>query len=100
NAKNDFLPRYAESLSVVVGHELAEHVSIRAKGRLLGGRVRVTLEATASAPELSSSLQVALVIPALGVLLTATGTLTVAEPKEKEEDTAQGGEPNIDVSWV
>jgi hypothetical protein len=100
NAKNDFLPRYAECLSVVVGPGLAEHVSVRSKGRLLGGRVRVTLEAASDAPEASSTLQVALVVPALGVLLTANGTLVVAKPKEEEKDGKRGGEPNIDVRWV
>jgi hypothetical protein len=100
NAKNDFLPRHAESLSVVVGPELASHVKVRSKGRLLGGKVRVTLEADAEAPELESSLQVALVVPALGVLLTATGKVVVAKPKEREDDTARGGGPNIEISWV
>jgi hypothetical protein len=100
NAKNDFLPRHADSLSVVVGPELAEHVSVRSKGRLLGGRVRITLEAASAAPEVSSTLQVALVVPSLGVLLTTTGTIEVAEAKDKGKDSRKGGEPNIDVQWI
>jgi hypothetical protein len=100
NAKNDFLPRYAECLSVVAGAELAGHVSVRSKGRLLGGRVRVTLEATPEAPEVNSTIQVALVVPTLGVLLTTTGSIEVAKAKEEEEDNRRGGEPNIDVQWV
>lgn len=101
NAKNDFLPTYADGLSVVFGAELAGKVRIRAKGRLLGGRVRVTLEADADAPRTTGSMQIALVIPELGVLLTASGQLEVAEPKEQADDDGPvGGEPNIDVQWV
>ena len=100
NAKNDFLPRHADSLSVVVGPELAEHVTIRSKGRLLGGRVRITLEASSEAPEVSSTLQVALVVPTLGILLTTTGAIEVAQAKEEEKDNRKGGEPNIDVQWI
>jgi hypothetical protein len=101
NAKNDFLPTYADGLSVVFGPELANHVRVRSKGRLLGGRVRVTLEANADAPQNTGSMQIALVIPELGVLLTASGQLQVAEPKPEEEDDGPvGGEPNIDVRWV
>ena len=50
NAKNDFLPTHAEGLSIVFGTELAGKVRIRSTGRLLGGRVRVTLEADPDAP--------------------------------------------------
>jgi hypothetical protein len=100
NAKNDFLPRYAESLSIVVGPELADQVTVRSKGRLLGGNVRVTLEASSEAAEIESSLQVALVVPALGVLLTANGRVVVAHPKERDEGKSQGGGPNIEISWV
>lgn len=100
NAKNDFLPNHADGLSVVFGAELAGKVHIRTKGRLLGGRVRVTLEADADAPLTTDSFQVALVLPDLGVLLTATGQLEVAGPKKDEDDEGPaGGEPNIDVRW-
>jgi hypothetical protein len=99
NAKNDFLPRYADCLSIVVGPELADRVNVRSTGRLLGGKVRVTLEAHTEAPEIESSLQVALVVPALGVLLTATAKVVVAKPKERENDTTRGGGPNIEISW-
>jgi hypothetical protein len=101
NAKNDFLPRHSDALSVVFGEELREHVTVRSKGRLLGGKVRVTLEADGDASLTESSMQVALVVPQLGVLLTANGTIKVIEPKENaDEESAVGGEPNIDVSWV
>jgi hypothetical protein len=102
NAKNDFLPRYAEGLSIVIGPELKDHVKAISKGRLLGGRVRVTVEAAEEAPVASSSLKVALVVPSLGVLLTADGHIEVLAPKEDEEekDSKKGGEPNIEVQWV
>ena len=101
NAKNDFLPTHADGLSVIFGPELAGKVRIRSKGRLLGGRVRVTLEADAEAPLTTGSMQIALVVPELGVLLTAAGQLEVAEPKADEKDGGPvGGEPNIDVQWV
>src|SRR5215217_672731 len=69
NAKNDFLPRYADGLSVVVGPELKDYVKVLSKGRLLGGRVRITLEATADAPIKTGEIKVALVVESLGVLL-------------------------------
>jgi hypothetical protein len=101
NAKNDFLPRHADGLSVVVGPELAQHVRLRAKGRLLGSQARLTLEAAPDAPELVSSVQVALVVPQLGLLLTASSAVEVAKPKQKEnEDQRSGGEPDIEVRWV
>lgn len=103
NAKNDFLPTYSDSdgLSVVFGPELAGKVRVRSKGRLLGGRMRVTLEADEDAPLASAAMQVALVVPELGVLLTAAGSLEVAEPKTEEPDDGRaGGEPNIDVRWI
>jgi hypothetical protein len=101
NAKNGFLPDHADGLSVVIGSELADHVSTVSKGRLLGGRVRVTLQAAADAPITSSTMQVALVVPELGVLLTADGTIEVAKAKDEDEkDSRSGGEPNIDISWV
>ena len=101
NAKNDFLPTHADGLSVIFGPELAGKVRIRSKGRLLGGRVRVTLEADLDAPLTTGSMQVALVVPELGVLLTTSGQLDVAQPNPDQEDNGPvGGEPNIDVEWV
>jgi hypothetical protein len=101
NAKNDFLPTHVDGLSVIFGPELAGKVRIRSKGRLLGGRVRVTLEADLDAPLTTGSMQVALVVPELGVLLTASGQVDVAQPKPDQEDNGPvGGEPNIDVEWV
>jgi hypothetical protein len=102
NAKNDFLPKYGEGLSVVVGPELKDHVKVLSKGRLLGGRVRITLDASSDAPVTTSSLKVALVVESLGVLLIDEGKINVVEPKENDEDkdTKKGSEPDIDVSWV
>jgi hypothetical protein len=101
NAKNDFLPAHSEGLSVVFGPEFGGKVRVRSKGRLLGGRVRVTLEAEPDAPLTTGSMQVALVVPALGVLLTTSGQLEVAQPQPDERDDGPvGGEPNIDVEWV
>jgi hypothetical protein len=101
NAKNDFLPRYSEGLSVVLGAEFGGFVEVVATGRLLGGKVRVTLQAHAEAPTVSSSLRVALVVPELGVLLTANGAIAVVEPRsDKDSKAPTGGEPNIDVNWL
>src|SRR5262249_54076217 len=100
-AKNGFLPKHAEGLSVVFGSEVAEHVSVASKGRLLGGKVRVTLQADAEATISTSTMRVALVVPDLGVLLTADGTIEVVKAQEEDdEDSKTGGEPNIEVSWV
>jgi hypothetical protein len=101
NAKNGFLPRYASGLSVIVGPELIQHVRLRTTGRLLGGRVRLTLEAVSEAPISTADLRVALVVPSLGVLLTAIGRVEVTSgEKEKKDDSHRGGEPDIDVRWV
>ncbi len=98
NAKNGFLPRYAHGLSVVIGSELKDHVRVVSMGRLLGGKVRVTLEVSLDAPMVSTSMKVALVVQELGVLLTAEGKVEVIEPKEDEgKDKRRGGEPDIDV---
>ena len=101
NAKNDFLPRHSEGLSVIIGPELGGFVEVVATGRLLGGKVRVTLQASAEAPATSSSLRVALVVPELGVLLTASGAIEVVESRSvKDPQAPTGGEPNIDVNWL
>jgi hypothetical protein len=101
DAKNDFLPKHADGLSVILGSELGDFVEVVATGRLLGGKVRVTLQAKDTCPTASSSLRVALVVPALGVLLTATGGIEVVEPRtSKDPDAPTGGEPNIDVNWL
>ena len=56
----------------------------------------------AETPITSSTMRVALVVPELGVLLTADGTIEVvkAQDEDDEDDSRSGGEPNIDVSWV
>ena len=101
NAKNGFLPKHAGALSVVFGPEVAEHVSVASTGRLLGGKVRVTLQAGDETPITTSTVQVALVVADLGVLLTAHGTIDVVKAQDKDEqDSKTGGEPNIEVSWV
>lgn len=101
NAKNGFLPKHADGLSVVLGPELKDHVKVVSHGRLLGGHVRVTLEASADAPVAVSTVKVALVVPGLGVLLTDEGTAEVFRPKEdKEVESKTGGQPNIDIRWV
>jgi hypothetical protein len=101
NAKNGFLPKYADALSVVLGPELKDKVKLVSKGRLLGGKVRLRLEAEEDAPVVDTSLKVALVVPELGVLLTAESRIVVVEPAEEDEkDSRSGGEPNIDIQWV
>lgn len=101
NAKNDFLPKHADGLSVIFSPEHKDHVRVLSKGRLLGGRVRITVEATRDAYLGESKVKVALVVQELGVLLTAEGTLQIVEREEDKKDDAQhGGEPNIEVHWV
>jgi hypothetical protein len=101
NAKNGFLPKYADSLAIIIGPELKDSIGVLSKGRLLGGRVRVSLECAPGAPEATSSLKVALVIQELGVLLTAEGSVTVIKAEaEDEDDKRKGGEPNVEINWV
>jgi len=101
NAKNGFLPKYGEGLSVVIGPELNEHIQVRSKGRLLGGRVRVTLEASLDAPIAQAGMKVALVVEELGVLLIAEGTIKVIAPKKPgKEPSNTGGAPDVEVKWV
>jgi hypothetical protein len=101
NAKNGFLPRFAESLSVVFGAEAKDHVRALSKGRLLGGRVRVSIESDGDAPIGVHEMKVALVVQELGVLLTAEGKVDVLVPEaDTKKDSKSGGEPDIDISWV
>lgn len=101
NAKNDFLPKHASALKIVLGPDIKDHIKVTSSGRLLGGRVRVTLEASEAAPIGISTLQVALVDPELPVFLTADGAVQViAPPKEKDKDDAKrGGEPDVEIFW-
>jgi hypothetical protein len=101
NAKNDFLPTHSQHLQVVIGPELKDFVSIGSTGRLLAGRVRVQLRASDTAPDTSAGLTVALFIPELGVALSATSRIIVATPDDPPtKDQGDGGEPNVDISWV
>jgi hypothetical protein len=101
NAKNDFLPRHAEGLSVILGPELGGFVEVVATGRLLGGKARVTLQAGPDCPIASSSLRAALVVPELGVLLTASGEIEVVEPRRnRDQESPTGGAPDIEVNWL
>lgn len=100
NGKNDFLPRYEDSLAVVIGQELKDHVTVRSKGRLLGGRVRVTLEAGEAAPLATSTANVVLVVPALGLVLTDQRPIEVVKARAGEEDHRTGGDLDIKVHWV
>jgi hypothetical protein len=102
NAKNGFLPRHANGLSIVFEPELKDHVRVRTMGRLLGGKVRVSLEADEDSPLMASRMKVALVVQELGVLLgPAEGKVEVVEPDaDKKKDDKTGGEPNIDVRWI
>lgn len=101
NAKNNFFPQHEDALAVVVGPDLASHIKVRAKGKLLGGRARVTLEADQDCPEGTSTVRVALTSPALGVLLTAEADLIVAaRVNPPDSESPHGGEPDIDVTWT
>lgn len=101
NAKNGFLPKHVDSLKIVFGGELNGRASITSTGRLLGGKVRLTVAAVADAPLGSFPVKVALVVPELGVLLTADGSIEVAKPEEppKDKDTV-GGDFNIEINWL
>jgi hypothetical protein len=101
NAKNDFLPRYSDGLSVVLGADIGSFVKMVASGRLLGGTVRVTLQADQECPIAASTIRAALVVPELGVLLTASGAIQVVEPRSpRNPKSPSGGEPDIDVNWL
>jgi hypothetical protein len=101
NAKNGFLPRHSSALAIVIGPELKDHVHVLSTGRLLGGRLRITLEASANAPAVQSAIQVALVDPTLPVFLTATGSLLVKQPAQSvDRDDNSGGEPDVEVVWI
>jgi len=101
NAKNGFLPRHSSALAIVIGPELKDHVRVLSTGRLLGGRLRITLEASANTPVIQTAIQVALVDPALPVFLTAIGTLLVRQPAQgTDRDDNSGGEPDVEVVWI
>jgi hypothetical protein len=101
NAKNGFLPKYTESLKIVFGGDLNARASITSTGRLLGGKVRLTVSTVADVPLGSFAVKAALVVPELGVLLTADGVIDVATPEEPPKDADKvGGDLNIDIQWV
>ena len=101
NAKNGFLPRYAEGLSIVFGPELAGQATVISRGSLRGGRVRILLETTPDTPIVTSTVRVALVVPELGLLLTNEGTMEIREPQEdRRRQRDLGGQPDIRVLWV
>ncbi len=99
NAKNDFLPRHIAGLSIVLAVPLKDYVVRRSVGRLLGGRCRLTLETSSDAPLGDGSIQVALVVPELGLLLTATARASVEEPPQDKPGEREGGEPDVEISW-
>lgn len=103
NAKNGFLPKHAGALNIVLGPEVKDHVRVLSTGRLLGGRVRITLNAADGTPLCKSTVQVVLVDPSLPVLITAAGGLEVVKREEEEEqedkDKRRGGEPDVDILW-
>jgi hypothetical protein len=100
NGKNGFLPRYRESLKIVVGPSLMEYVRVRSVGSLLGGEIRVVLEADDSAPRSADRLSVALVIEELAVVLSDHAEIRVTEPTPEELEEGRGGQPDVDVTWV
>lgn len=102
NAKNDFLPAHKDGLSIVFDAGLKGQLEVRSTGRLLGGRSRIALAATADTPLGSYPLKVALVVPSLSVLLTAESSVEVLEPADTgpRPSDRTGGQPDIEVSWV
>ena len=98
NAKNDFIPKYANSLSVVVGPPLKDHVHTRSVGRLLGGVLRVAFQTAPDAPELEGTIQVALVEPALGIAFVAKAAASIRKD-DVVPDEKLGGEPDVEISW-
>lgn len=100
NAKNDFLPDHAADLQFVFGGDLTKQVRVRSKGRLRGGRTRITLIADSDAPPMEGAVTVALAVPDLGVFLTDSSTCTVVAPPEDAGPDDQGGEPEISIAWV
>lgn len=98
NAKNGFIPTYANALTVVIAPPLKEHVNVRSFGRLLGGQLRIVLETADSAPELDGTIQVALVEPSLGVLLSASAVACIRRTQTEPDDQA-GGDPDVNITW-
>lgn len=100
NAKNGFLPRHEDGLSLVIDASVNQHVRVVSIGKLLGGQVRITLEADRDAPLTITDLRVALVVPSLAVMLVSESKLEVYEPETPEDSPASGGEPDVDIRWV
>ncbi len=101
NAKNGFIPRHQDALSVVLDPAIKESVRVASTGTLNGGQLRIRLVADANAAVGSYSLKVALIVPTLGVFLTCQGEVKVLEPEQDEDDPEKsGGEPDIGVKWV
>lgn len=102
NAKNGFIPEKFNDLKFVFAPELKPHITVGAKGRLLGGVMRVTLEATAEAPIQTFEFTVDMTSEDLGISEKAKGQIAILLPKETEEenDDSKGGEPDVDIEFV
>jgi hypothetical protein len=101
NAKNGFIPDHGDALKIVVGPDLAPWVKVRSVGRLLGGEVRLTLEAHGDAPRITADLRALLVETDLGLALDAASTIEVVEPAPRTRPSEKsGGGPLIDIEWI
>ena len=100
NAKNDFLPKYEEALSVVIGPELKDQSRCTPRAASWGGgsvyrfQHRTTRRLESRAPKLRWSSR------KLGVMLSDEKGLEILEPKKEAEDGKSGGDLDIKIQWV
>lgn len=99
NAKNDFVPVHG-ALEVILDNDLMSHVYVRSSGRLTGGRTRVHLQCDSDSPIITGEVSVSLVIPDMGVNLSAGTLLSIKAPNPKGPTKQRGGDPPVDVHWV
>ena len=99
NGKNGFVPNEGE-IKFEYGGEVKPYVYEQSVGNLLGGKLRIVLQADIEAPIVSSDLVASLVIPNLGVNLSASTKLNIVQPDPEDPKKPTGGEPEVNVQWV
>jgi hypothetical protein len=67
---------------------------------LVGGKMRIVIQADSDSPLVASDLSVSLVIPELGVNLRASTMLQIEAPDPDKPKKPTGGEPQVDVRWI
>lgn len=99
NAKNGYLRRHEDELSVSFDDSLGGKVSDVAKSELLGGRSLWTLQAADDAALGEGSIE-AVLITANGLLTAKAAIRVIKPPKERKRRRKEAPEQGPEIRWV